>query len=120
MPHSITAIVEKFDDIAVVVTGELPDYDCETATVGPGTTVDGCEVDRSDEDLPGLPKQTYYAAVQYLFETNYGSFTPRVDATYKRDINACFDWASCEWQDGKGMLVRFLRAQRAPHLAVPG
>jgi iron complex outermembrane receptor protein len=99
--------VEKFDDIAVVVTGSLPDYNCETATVGPGTTVDGCEVDRSDEDLPGLPKQTYYAAVQYLFETNYGSFTPRVDATYKRDTSACFDWASCEWQDGKGVLYDF-------------
>ena len=27
--------IEKFDDIAVVVTGSLPDYDCETATVGP-------------------------------------------------------------------------------------
>lgn len=99
--------VKKFDDIAVVVTGSLPDYDCQTATVGPGTTVDGCAVDRSDEDLPGLPKQTYYAAVQYLFETNYGSFTPRVDATYKKDTSACFDWASCNWQNGNGVLFDF-------------
>jgi iron complex outermembrane recepter protein len=99
--------VKKFDDIAVVVTGSLPNNTCETATVGPGTTVDGCQVDRSDEDLPGLPTQTYYAAVQYLFETNYGSFTPRVDATYKKDISACFDWASCEWENGKGVLYDF-------------
>ncbi len=95
--------IEKFDDITVAVPGELPAADCVLATVGPGTFVDGCYVDRSDEDLPGLPTQTYYVAAQYLWETHYGSFTPRVDATYKKDINGCFDWASCQWQDGKGM-----------------
>ncbi len=75
--------------------------------MGPGTVVDGCYVDRSDEDLPGLPTQTYYVAAQYLLETEYGSFTPRVDATYKKDINNCFDWASCQWQDGHGMEYDF-------------
>jgi len=99
--------IEEFDDITVAVTGELPAADCTTATLGPGTTVDGCYVDRSDEDLPGLPTQTYYLAAQYFWETGYGSFTPRVDATYKRDINACFDWASCQWREGKGMEFDF-------------
>jgi iron complex outermembrane receptor protein len=99
--------VKKFEDIAVVVAGSLPDYECETATVGPGTTVDGCKVDRSDEDLPGLPTQTYYLAAQYLFDTSYGTITPRVDATYKKDISACFDWASCEWENGDGVLYDF-------------
>jgi iron complex outermembrane recepter protein len=95
--------IEEFDDITVAVPGQLPPADCTLATVGPGTTVDGCYVDRSDEDLPNLPTQTYYLAAQYFWETGYGSFTPRVDATYKKDINACLDWASCQWQDGKGM-----------------
>ncbi len=52
------------------------------------------------------PRRTTLAA-QYLWETGYGSFTPRVDATYKKDTNACFDWASCQWQDGKGMEYDF-------------
>ena len=95
--------IEKFDDITMAVTGELPEADCTTATIGPGKTVDGCYVDRSDEDLPGLPTQSYYLATQYLWETGYGSFIPRVDVTYKTDINACFDWASCQWKNGKGM-----------------
>ena len=69
--------------------------------------MDGCNVDRSDEDLPRLPKQTYYAAVQYFWETDVGSFTPRLDATYKKDINNCFDWASCQWENGKGMEYDF-------------
>ena len=58
--------IEKFEDTTVAVPGELPAADCTLATIGPGTTVDGCNVDRSDEDLPRLPKQTYYAAVQYF------------------------------------------------------
>jgi iron complex outermembrane recepter protein len=99
--------IEEFDDITVAVAGALPAADCQIAEVGPGTVVDGCYVDRSDEDLPGLPTQTYYVAAQYLFETEYGSFTPRVDATYKKDINNCFDWASCQWQDGHGMEYDF-------------
>jgi len=99
--------IGKFDDITVAVPGELPPEDCTTATVGPGTVVDGCKVDRSDEDLPGLPKQTYYLAAQYNWDTEYGAITPRVDATYKKDTSACFDWASCEWQNGKGVLFDF-------------
>jgi len=99
--------IEKFEDTTVAVPGELPAADCTLATIGPGTTVDGCNVDRSDEDLPRLPKQTYYAAVQYFWETDLGSFTPRLDATYKKDINNCFDWASCQWENGKGMEYDF-------------
>jgi iron complex outermembrane receptor protein len=99
--------IEEFDDLTVAVAGELPADSCTPVTIGPGRVVDGCEVDRSDEDLPGLPKQTYYAAVQYLWDTPYGGITPRVDVTYKKDINACFDYASCLWLDGKGMEYDF-------------
>lgn len=99
--------IEEFDDLTVAVAGELPADSCTPVTIGPGRVVDGCEVDRSDEDLPGLPTQTYYAAVQYLWDTPYGGVTPRVDVTYKKDINACFDYASCLWLDGKGMEFDF-------------
>lgn len=94
--------IEEFDDITVAVVGELPAENCVPVTIGPGRVVDGCTVDRSDEDLPQLPKQVYYLAAQYLFETNYGSLTPRVDVTYKTDLNGCLDYASCNWRDGKG------------------
>jgi iron complex outermembrane receptor protein len=94
--------IEEFEDLTVAVVGELPAQDCVPVEIGPGRIVDGCNVDRSDEDLPGLPKQVYYVAAQYLVETGYGSFTPRVDVTYKRDINGCLDYASCQWLDGKG------------------
>jgi iron complex outermembrane receptor protein len=94
--------IEEFDDLTVAVAGELPAEDCVPVTIGPGRVVDGCQVDRSDEDLPGLPTQVYYLAAQYLFDSSYGSFTPRVDVTYKKDISGCLDYASCNWQGGKG------------------
>lgn len=56
-------------DIAVAMTAELPAEDCELATPAPGTTVDGCLVDCSAEDLPTLPKQIYYLAAQYHWDT---------------------------------------------------
>jgi len=99
--------IKKFTDTTVAVTGELPPADCETANIGPGLTVDGCTVDRSGEDLPRLPAQTYYLAVNYRWETAYGAFTPLLDATYKKDISNCFDWASCQWKNGKGMRYDF-------------
>lgn len=96
--------IEKFDDVTIAVVGELPPQDCTLVDIGFGNSVDSCYVDRSDEDLPQLPKQTYYLAAQYSWNTEYGSFTPRVDASYKKDINSCFDYASCLWRDGDGTL----------------
>jgi len=57
--------------------------------------VDSCPNDRSDENLPRLPEQTYYLAAEYSFDTAIGTVAPRIQFSYKSDIDYCFDSASC-------------------------
>ena len=57
--------------------------------------VDSCPNDRSNENLPRLPEQTYYVAAEYAFDTPIGQVLPRVQFSYKSDVDYCFDSASC-------------------------
>jgi iron complex outermembrane receptor protein len=57
--------------------------------------VDSCPNDRSSENLPRLPEQTYYLAAEYAFDTAVGKVMPRIQYSYKSDIDYCFDSASC-------------------------
>lgn len=57
--------------------------------------VDDCPNDRSDENLPRLPEQTYYFAAEYTLDTSFGKVLPRVQVSYKSDVDYCFDSASC-------------------------
>jgi iron complex outermembrane receptor protein len=57
--------------------------------------VDSCPNDRSDENLPRLPEQTYYTAAEYRFDTDFGTVLPRIQFSYKSDVDFCFDSASC-------------------------
>ena len=58
--------------------------------------VDSCPNDRSNENLPRLPEHTYYFAAEYTLETSFGAVMPRVQYSYKSDIDYCFDAASCD------------------------
>lgn len=58
--------------------------------------VDSCENDRSNENLPRLPEETYFLAVQYTLNHEWGTFIPRLQGSLKKDIEYCFDAASCE------------------------
>jgi iron complex outermembrane receptor protein len=57
--------------------------------------VDACPNDRSAENLPRLAKQSYLLSAQYNLETAYGTFSPRVQASWKFDMEFCFDALSC-------------------------
>jgi len=57
--------------------------------------IDSCPNDRSDENLPRLPEQTYYVAAEYTFDTSFGKVLPRIQFSYKSDVDYCFDSASC-------------------------
>jgi iron complex outermembrane receptor protein len=64
--------------------------------VSPGQgTVDSCQIDRSDENLPRLPEQIYFLAVQYNWETQYGTVIPMASWSYRSNVDNCFDRASC-------------------------
>ena len=66
--------------------------------------VDSCPNDRSNENLPRLPEQTYYFAAEYSLQTSFGVVMPRVQYSYKSDIDYCFDAASCDsglWLEGE-------------------
>lgn len=74
----------------------------EAACTGPGQVVVGgaCvleqRIDRSDENLPRLPKRSFFFAAEYLFEGEYGSITPRIQWSKRFQQDACFERGSCE------------------------
>jgi iron complex outermembrane recepter protein len=89
--------IEEFDDVQLTF---VPDAsvpvapDCARSDLT-FVQVDNCPNDRSDEDLPRLPKSTYFLAAQYNWDTSMGLFIPRLQASYKEDVNYCFDSTSC-------------------------
>ncbi len=101
--------IKEFNDTAIFTANATTLQDCEEdIDIGGGAFVDVCNVDRSDEDLPNLPKQVYYLAGQYTFDTGVGPIVARIDASYLEDLNTCFDYASCLWRNGKGLEVDVL------------
>lgn len=88
--------IDEYDDerITTFTPGQPVPAGCSTVSVG-GTPVLNCPIDRSDEDLPRLPDAALYLAVQYTFETNYGTVMPLVSASYRTNLENCFDASSC-------------------------
>jgi len=82
--------IEEFDDLRLVIPGSFPN--CINVTP-PG--IDACPIDRSDEDLPRLPKESYFLALQYTWETGVGPIIPRLQGFYRTGMNNCFDRSSC-------------------------
>jgi len=88
--------IKEFDDTQLT----LADF---TSPPAPGCTradltviqLDSCPIDRSNENLPRLPGKTFFAALQYDLDTGAGLFVPRIEASYKEDIEYCFDATSC-------------------------
>ena len=53
-------------------------------------------VDRTDEPFPVSPEQTFSLGVQYTWDTDIGSITSRIDASYKSEIYLGLDRGSFE------------------------
>lgn len=87
--------IKKFEDHRIVTDGGLPNNSCVDVSVS-GNNLDYCEVDRSGEDLPRLPKAVYFGAIQYTFNTPIGDITPRLQASLRTDVDNCFDMSSCD------------------------
>ncbi|MEH6634644.1 MAG: TonB-dependent receptor [Halioglobus sp.] len=87
--------IDTFDDVllALGTTPEVP-AGCERTSLVV-VQVDSCPNDRSNEKLPRLPKQSYYLAAQYSWNTSFGLVLPRIQGSYKTDLEYCFDSASC-------------------------
>tara|TARA_R110002110_G_scaffold205066_7_gene417287 strand:- start:443296 stop:445761 length:2466 start_codon:yes stop_codon:yes gene_type:complete len=88
--------ISQFDDIQIAIANpELaPAEGCSRADLT-FLQVDSCPNDRSDENLPRLPEETYLLAAEYAFDTAWGEFSPRIQMSWKFDIEYCFDSASC-------------------------
>lgn len=95
---------------ATITDGDIKEFMDEQITIadasvppGPGCVradltllqVDSCPNDRSSENLPRLAEQSYLLSAQYNLETAYGTFTPRLQASLKMDMEFCFDALSC-------------------------
>ena len=103
---------------ATVNDGEIDEFDDVQLTIGTGpevaegctrtslviVEVDECPNDRSDENLPRLPEETYMLAAQYNWESGLGLVQTRLQGSWKFDIDYCFDSASCRtgmWLEDK-------------------
>lgn len=88
--------IDEYDDERILAAspGSAVPEGCQRISVGL-SVVDNCPIDRSDEDLPRLPDQVYFLAVQYNWETAMGTIIPMVSWSYRRNLDNCFDRASC-------------------------
>ena len=89
--------IKEFDDTQVLLADPSlpPAQGCTRADLTI-VQVDSCPKDRTSENLPRLPEETYFLAAQYNWETSVGTFIPRLQASLKKDIDYCFDATSCE------------------------
>lgn len=88
--------IKEYDDerITTFTPGQAVPEGCTTPIVG-GTPVLNCPIDRSNENLPRLPDAAFYMAIQYTFETQYGTIMPLVSGSYRTNLDNCFDSSSC-------------------------
>jgi iron complex outermembrane receptor protein len=88
--------IDKYDDrriLAADVSDPIPEG-CDRVSPGQGV-VDSCPIDRSDENLPRLPDEIYFLAVQYNWESEFGTIIPMVSYSYRTNLDNCFDRSSC-------------------------
>ncbi|MFT6052206.1 MAG: iron complex outermembrane receptor protein [Halioglobus sp.] len=86
--------IDVYDDTRIVTAGSLDNPGCLAPSFPPG--IDVCPVDRSDEDLPRLPEEIYYLAVQYAWQTEIGTITPLITWSFRSNVENCFDQSSCQ------------------------
>ncbi len=85
--------IKDYQDTRILTPGSgLPNCTSVTSSAGP---VDLCDVDRSDEELPRLPTEVFFAAAQYTMNTDMGTFIPRLQYSQRNNVEQCFDRGSC-------------------------
>ncbi len=88
--------IKEFMDTQITIadTAQPPAANCVRADLSL-IQVDSCPNDRSSENLPRLPEQSYLLSAQYALDTAWGTFLPRIQASWKFDMEFCFDALSC-------------------------
>jgi iron complex outermembrane receptor protein len=89
--------IDKYEDQQILIADPLvaPEIGCTRVDLTI-IQVDQCLNDRSNENLPRLPEETYYLAAQYTWQSEWGTFMPRIQGSLKKDIDYCFDSLSCD------------------------
>ena len=86
--------IEEFDDTRILFGGAGPALGLDCVSLAPAP-LDVCSVDRSDEDLPRLPKHTYTLGARMVFEVAGGELVPQISYNYRDSVEYCQDRASC-------------------------
>ena len=88
--------IDEYDDVKLTLaSGDTVPAGCSREDLSI-VAVDICDNDRSNENLPRLPEETYLLAAQYNWDSSLGMIIPRIQASLKKDIDFCFDSTSCE------------------------
>ncbi len=95
---------------ATITDGDIDEFDDQQITIGDPTRpappgcdranlllfpVEACPIDRSNENLPRLAEQSYLLAAQFIVPSPIGLLLPRLQASWKKDIDFCLDSSSC-------------------------
>ncbi|MDE0951821.1 MAG: TonB-dependent receptor [Halioglobus sp.] len=86
--------IDDFDDTQILTggTGAQLGLDCVSLDTAP---LDVCSVDRSDEDLPRLPKYSFTLGAQMEFSLADGTLVPQILYNYRDSVEYCQDRGSC-------------------------
>lgn len=95
--------IDEYEDIQIleILPGDPAlAANCRRESIKGIKDISICSIDRSDEDLPRLPKRSFMLAIQYMWDTDFGIITPRLQGSWKFDQNGSFDrrsWESGQW-----------------------
>jgi iron complex outermembrane receptor protein len=86
--------IDEFDDTQILSggTGAQLGLDCVSLDTAP---LDVCSIDRSDEDLPRLPKYSFTLGAQMEFSVGDGKLVPQILYNYRDSVEYCQDRGSC-------------------------
>lgn len=86
--------IDEFNDTQVLGGGAGVErgLDCIELDTAP---LEVCSVDRSDEELPRLPKHSYTLGARMEFALGDGMLVPQISYTYRDSVEYCQDRGSC-------------------------
>lgn len=85
--------IDTFNDIQILGGGTGTQLGLDCTAIGGG--LEACAVDRSDEDLPRLPKHTFTVGARMEFAIAGGTLAPQISYNYRDSVEYCQDRGSC-------------------------
>lgn len=87
--------IDEFADTQILTAGAGAQLGLDCVSLAPAAPLDFCSIDRSDENLPRLPKYSYTLGARMMFTLGDGTLTPQISYRYRDSVDYCQDRGSC-------------------------